>query len=249
VVTQAFAVYPDGSVNLLTSCTVTAPPVTQPAPPAGNLLGYIKISTGPNFACDDASSTGRTAVYGSGIANGNVLYTDAALTQKYNGGWNWFSFTPTLGGATTYAFAVYPTGGILLLRSCTGGARIAAGAVTTTTTAEQDMATLQRMKDSAITAESLVKNAAIAGRKINIYPNPVSSAANIEFNSTDGGMRTVYIYNSNGVLAARYNWQTVAGKNVFSLKNISGLTNGLYIVEIKDSKGKTDGSSKFLKIQ
>ncbi len=249
VVTQAFAVYPDGSVNLLTNCNSSTPPVTQPAPPSGNLLGYIKMSTGPNFACEDASSTGRTAVYGSGIANDAVLYTDAALTQKFNGGWNWFSFTRTLGSASSYAFAIYPSGGILLLRSCTGGARVADGAATTTTTAEQDVATLQRLKDSALAIEKNIISPVIAGKKINIYPNPATSNATIEFNGADNGMRTIFVYNANGVLAARYIWQTVAGRNVFSLKNISGLTNGLYIVEIKDSKGKSEGSTKFLKVQ
>lgn len=250
--TQAFAVYPDGSVNLLTNCTVTTPPVTQPAPPASNLLGYIKMSTGPNFACDDASSTGRTAVYGSGIANDAVLYTDAALTQKFNGGWNWFSFTPTLGGATTNAFAIYPSGGILLLRTCTGGARVADGAVINATTEEQDIATLFRMKDSALSAletKTIIPGVVTTGKSITIYPNPVASAATIEFNSADAGARTVQIYTSTGVLAARYVWQTVAGKNLFSLKNISGLTNGLYVVKIIDSKGNAEASTKFLKIQ
>jgi len=244
-VTQAFAVYPNGSVNLLTNCTVSTPPAaTQPS---STLLGYIKISIGPNYACADASSTGRTAVYGSGIANDKVLYTDAALTQKFDGGWNWFSFTPTLGGAVSQAFAVYPSGGILLLRNCATSSRLMEGA--TATSAEQDIATLQRLKDSTLLAEKSISTSAISGKKINMYPNPVATSATIEFNSTDGGLKTIFIYNANGVLAARYIWQTVAGKNVFSLKNISGMTNGLYVVHVKNSKGESEASVKFLKIQ
>ncbi|MEP6726120.1 MAG: T9SS type A sorting domain-containing protein, partial [Bacteroidota bacterium] len=242
-VTQAFAVYPNGSVNLLTSCNTSTPPVTQPVAPSGTLLGYIKMSTGPYQACADASSTSRIAVYGTSIANGSYLYTDAALTQKYNGGWNWFSFTPALGGSTTYAFAVYPTGGILLARSCAnGGARLAE--IATATTAEQDVATLIHLKDSAMAAEATI----VRENKLTMYPNPVSSSATIELYSKESGAKNIYIYNSKGVLAARYVWQAVKGKNVFSIKNISGLTNGLYIIDIREISGKSDGTLKFLKI-
>ncbi len=48
-----------------------APVVTPPA--SGNLLGYIKMSTSAINACNDASTSGRIAVYGAGIANGNIL--------------------------------------------------------------------------------------------------------------------------------------------------------------------------------
>ncbi|MEO6313888.1 MAG: T9SS type A sorting domain-containing protein [Chitinophagaceae bacterium] len=262
-VNQAFSIFPDGVIHLLTYCAnglpgAAAPPATPPAtppaappvtPPAGaNLLGYIKMSTGPYQACDDASSTNRTAVYGTGIANDRVLYTDAALTRKYDGGWNWFSFTPVLGGATTQAFAIYPSGGILLLRSCAnGGARMAAGAESGTT-AEQDEATLKSLKEAAM-ALPVDMSTAAAGKQLRMFPNPASVSATIELNSTESGVKTIYIYNSNGVLAAKYVWQTVTGKNIFSLKNISGLTNGLYVIDVRDSKGKSGGTLKFLKIK
>jgi hypothetical protein len=84
--------------------------------------------------------------------------------------------------------------------------------------------------------------------KLSIYPNPVQTSATIEMNSADNSLKTIYIYTSTGVLAAKYVWQTVAGKNVFTLKNVSGLTNGIYVVDIKDSTGKSLGTLKFLKI-
>jgi hypothetical protein len=202
------------------------------------------MSAGPTQACADASSAGRIPVYGTGIANGSYLYSDAALTQKYNGGWNWFSFTPTLGGAVTQAFAIYPTGGILLLRSCTSGARIAA--TSATTTAEQDVATLNRLKDSATTASSVI---AAKENKLIMYPNPVYSTATIELTSADNSIKTISLFDSKGVLKAKYTWQTVTGKNIFSLKDTNGLTNGLYVIDIRDSKGKSDGTLKFLKIK
>ncbi|MEO5683537.1 MAG: T9SS type A sorting domain-containing protein, partial [Chitinophagaceae bacterium] len=234
------------AVTITVAGAATAPPVTPPA--TGNLLGYIKMSTGPYQACDDASSTGRTAVYGSGIANGNILYLNSALTQKFDGGWNWYSFTPVLGSKTTYAFAVYPTGGILLLRNCaTGGsARIAEGSVAVaTTTAEQDIATLKAMKDastSAITADIAAET------KMSIYPNPVRTNATITLTSADNSLKTISLYNSNGVLKAKYNWQTTKGNNVYSLSNVAGLANGLYVAEIRDNNGKSIGSLKFIKM-
>jgi len=132
----------------------------------------------------------------------------------------------------------------LLVTVSSPGARTAAPA----TTAEEDQAMLKRLVDSA-TAAIALKDAVLTGKKLTMYPNPVSVSATIELNSENEGDKTIFIYNSNGVLAARYVWKTVKGKNIFSLKNISGLTNGLYVVDVKDSKGKSEGSLKFLKIQ
>ncbi|MEP7279377.1 MAG: PKD domain-containing protein, partial [Bacteroidota bacterium] len=220
------------SVNILVNAATT--------PPVGNVLGYIKMSVGPYQACDDASSSGRTPVYGTSIANGSLLYTDAAMKKTYNGGWNWFSFTPVLGGTVTQAFAVYPTGGILLLRSCaSGGARIAAA----NTTAKEDEETLKRMKDSA-SGISIVPR----GTRLSLYPNPVHSNTTIQLYSADNGIKTISVYNSAGVLQAKYNWQTVPGNNTYSLKDVSGLANGLYIIDIRDHNGKSNGSVKFLKM-
>ena len=250
IVTNAFAIYPDGSIHLLNYCSngtptttppATTPPVTTPpvtTPPVTNVLGYVKMSVGPYQACDDASTSGRIAVYGNGISNGSILYTDAAKTQIYNGGWNWFSFQPTAGSATTYAFAIYPNGSIGLLRNCaTGGSSRVAAA----NTAAQDIATLRSIKDSSI-ASLGVKNL-----KLNLFPNPVHSSATIELNSTEDGMKTINIFSTTGVLKSKYNWPTVKGTNVFSLKDISGMADGLYIVDVRDNSGKSVGSIKFIK--
>jgi predicted esterase len=214
--------------------TVTAAP---PATGGSTLLGYIKMSTGPYQACDDNSSTGRIPIYGTNIANGSYVYADAALTQKYNGGWNWFSFTPALGGPTTQAFAIYPIGTIGLLRSCAAGARIASVAAVA-----QDEATLKSTKDSAMGIVS------IAAGKLSVYPNPVRTSATISLTSTENGMKTINVYNANGVLAATYNWQTTKGINTFSLKNAGSLVNGLYVVDIRNSNGVSYGTVKFLKM-
>jgi hypothetical protein len=233
VVTQAFAVYPIGTIGLLTNCTA-APPVTPP-PVTGNLLGYIKMSVGPYQACDDASSGGRIPVYGTNIANGSYVYADAAMTQKYNGDWNWFSFTPVLGGSVTYAFAIYPIGSIGLLRTCSGGSRSAASI--------QQSVSIQQSETVAPDADAPV----VAG-KLNLYPNPVHTNATIELSSAAIGLKTVNLYNSSGVLKAKYTWQAVKGKNVFTLKNIAGLPGGLYIIDIRDSDGKANGKLKFVKL-
>jgi poly(3-hydroxybutyrate) depolymerase len=257
-VSCALSVFPDGTIHMLNACpgsiipVAPAAPVTPPVTPAvtppvttptGNLLGYIKMSVGYYQACGDPSSSSRIAVYGSSIANGTILYTDAAQTQIYNGGWNWFSFTPTLGGAVTYAFAIYPSGGIFLLRSCASGSRVVAG-TTVTTTVEQDEATLRSLKDSA-NASILI---AAKESKLKLYPNPVHTTATIEIYSAENAVKTIHLYNASGVLKATYTWQTTKGNNTFSLKAVAGLANGLYIIDIRDSNGKSSGSLKFLKM-
>jgi hypothetical protein len=231
-VTQALSVFSDGTIHLLNNC---AGAVTPP-PAASSLLGYIKLSAGPYQACDDASSDNRMAVYGTNIANGSYVYTDAAMTQKFDGGWNWYSFTPVLGGSVSYAFTVYPIGTIGLLRTCNSSSRVAASA--TATTAELTK-----------TASSLRTDANIAGpaAKLNIYPNPVRNSATIELNSLENGAKTINVYSASGVLAAKYTWQTIKGNNTFQLKSIAGLPGGLYIADIRDSNGKPVGKLKFVK--
>ena len=56
--------------------TTPAPaPAPAPAPPAtGNLLGYIRMDASADLACADVATDSRIAVYGTGIANGNILY-------------------------------------------------------------------------------------------------------------------------------------------------------------------------------
>ncbi|MEO5683828.1 MAG: PKD domain-containing protein, partial [Chitinophagaceae bacterium] len=245
-VTAAFAVYPNGAMALMTACSgAYSPPVAAPPAAPSNLLGYIKISSGPYQACDDASTDGRIAIYGNSIANGSYLYSDAALTQKFDGGWNWFSFTPVFGGSVTQTFAIYPIGVMGLLRSCANNTRMAAPAsgVISATTAEQDEATLRSLRDSAAAVSVAAKPA-----KLVMYPNPVQVSATIELFSAEGGVKSINLYNANGVLSAKYTWQTIKGNNVFSLKNVSGLARGLYILDIRDTNGKPNGKLKFIKM-
>ena len=235
--TYSFALTVTDNHGLTASAGVSI--IVNPAAAVSNLLGYIRLDGSSDMACADGATAGRLAVYGTGIGNGNILYTDAAMTQPFAGGWNWFSFTPTLGGASTYAFAVYPVGSIFFLRNCgAAGARIASG-----TTAEQDDAALRRIRDSANAAA-----VTIGTGKLSMYPNPVHSNATIELNSADDGVKTINLFNTVGVLKAKYTWQTVKGNNVYSLKDAAGLANGLYIIDIRDASGKSLGSLKFLKL-
>ena len=222
--TYAFAVYPIGSIFLLGSCSGN---VTPPPPPS-NLLGYIKQSGSYFMACGDASSDGRTAVYGTSISNGSILYTDAAMTQVFNGGWNWYSFTPTLGGTATYAFAVYPIGSIFLLGSCNGSARLIAPAATTTANA------IQQAVNTPV--------------RLNIFPNPVRNTATIELHSAQEVTATVFLYNTAGVMTSKYTWAIVKGNNTLTLKNISVMKSGFYVADIRDNSGKAIGKLKFIKM-
>jgi Secretion system C-terminal sorting domain len=217
-------------------------PTTQTAGNPATLLGYIKMAAGPYQACDDHSADGRIPVYGTSIANGSTLYADAALTQKYDGGWNWFSFTPVLGGTATTAFAIYPLGSMDMQWSCSGsGARI--NNTQAVAVAEEYAAALQRMKYAAAAAVSM--NESHPG----IYPNPVRSGAVIELTSTDNNIKTITVYNASGVVQTKYTLNTVAGKNVFALRNTAGLKPGLYIVDIRNSNGTSAGKLRFIKVQ
>ena len=99
------------------------------------------------------------------------------------------------------------------------------------------------IKDSALAAT------AIKPAKLVIYPNPVYSYANIELYSADNSVKTVSLYDLKGVLKAKYTWQTIPGNNTFSLRNIDGLTNGMYVIDIRDINGKPNGTLKFVKVK
>ncbi len=238
---QSFSIYPDGSIAQILLCSGSSSQSTQQTASSTNLLGYIKSTTGGYYqACSDPSTSGRIAVYGKSIANGSILYTDAAMAQPFNGNWSWFSFTPSLGGTVTQAFAVYSGGDIELLRACVSGARVAESIISTSV--EEDEAMLRSVKDSAVALTTIAKT------KLVIYPNPVVSSATVELYAAEAGVKTVSVYDSKGVLIAKYNWQTIQGKNTFSLKNVSGLERGLYIIDIKESNGKPGGKLKFIKM-
>jgi hypothetical protein len=85
------------------------------------------------------------------------------------------------------------------------------------------------------------------GKLLTMYPNPVHSSTSIVLNSETSGGKLVNIYTSTGLLAASFRWQTVKGRNVFLVKNISGLPNGQYSIVVTDSNGKIIGAIKFVK--
>ncbi|HMC84472.1 MAG TPA: hypothetical protein VKI61_03065 [Chitinophagaceae bacterium] len=119
--TYVFTLTVKDNHGLTNSSGVTITVNTTSSPSTSNPpIGYIKQTLGLWQACADASSTGRVPVYSNStsIINGTLLYLDAAHTKIYNGGWNWFSFTPSLNGAATIGFSIYPDGSVRQMSSC-----------------------------------------------------------------------------------------------------------------------------------
>jgi len=111
-----------------------------------------------------------------------------------------------------------------------------------------DFGTTGATADAAsLTTTNAVGFPAINGKLLSMYPNPVVNSTTIELNSTDADVKKIGLYNSAGVLIANYRWEAVKGKNLYSLKNISGLAKGLYFIQVTDSKGKITGTLKFVK--
>ncbi len=104
------------NVTVTVNTAAAAPPASGDQP-----IGYIKMSTSAINACNDVSSSGRTPVYGSSIANGAILYIDAAHSKAFNGGWNWYSITSSIGGTVAQSLAIYPNGSVNSLFSCSTG--------------------------------------------------------------------------------------------------------------------------------
>ncbi len=230
-------VVPKNTVGAATGCSTNVTTFTTGST-ANTLLGYIKVSVGPWQACADSSVAGRIAVYGTSIANGSILYTDAGLTNVYNGGWNWFSFVPAPGSVTTYAFAVYPTGGILMLRDCIAGVflRVANTSATVTMSADEAVQAINRMKDSAAKADALIP---VRTGKLSIYPNPVvkGQLATLQINSEAGGTTTVQVTGIAGNIIKTYQLNAAPGGNIKTLPT-TGLAPGLYVIRIRDNAGK-----------
>jgi hypothetical protein len=89
---------------------------------------------------------------------------------------------------------------------------------------------------------------ATAATKPGLYPNPVHSQTTITYYSSDNSTKTINLYTANGVFKVKYTWPVKKGNNVFYLKNIPALSNGWYIIDIRDSNGKSAGKLKFIKI-
>ena len=81
-----------------------------------------------------------------------------------------------------------------------------------------------------------------------LYPNPVHSQATITFFSGDNSVKTIYLYSSGGVLQGKYTWTVKKGNNIYYLNKSAGLTQGMYIVDIRDSNGKQAGKTRFIKL-
>jgi len=81
-----------------------------------------------------------------------------------------------------------------------------------------------------------------------LYPNPVHSQATITFFSNDNSVKTIYLYSAGGVLQAKYTWTVKKGNNIYYLNKSAGLTQGMYIVDIRDSNGKQAGKTRFIKL-
>jgi len=111
-----------------------------------------------------------------------------------------------------------------------------------------DFGTTGATADAAsLTTTNAVGFPAINGKLLSMYPNPVVNSTTIELNSTEADVKKIGLYNSAGVLIANYRWEAAKGKNLYSLKNITGLAKGLYFIHVTDSKGKITGTLKFVK--
>ena len=99
----------------------------------------------------------------------------------------------------------------------------------------------------ALRQQPAVTGLASQGKLLSMYPNPVHSSTSIVMNSETGGEKRINIYTASGVLAASYRWQTVKGRNLFLVKNISGLAGGRYSIIVTDNNGKIEGSLTFIK--
>jgi hypothetical protein len=93
--------------------------------------------------------------------------------------------------------------------------------------------------DFALTYHTNVSNEAIsATSEINVYPNPAKNILNFNFTNVDA--RTIDIYDMSGKLV-----NTTEVRNNTMTVNVSEMSNGLYIYQIRDNDGNTIKFSKF----
>jgi len=93
-----------------------------------------------------------------------------------------------------------------------------------------------------------VNDSTVSAVKLRIYPNPGHSQTTVTYFSNDNSTKTLNLYTANGVLKAKYAWPVKKGNNIFQLKNISAFSNGWYIIDIRDSNGKSAGKLQFIKM-
>lgn len=95
------------------------------------------------------------------------------------------------------------------------------------------------LDDFQITFTSSVSsNLEAANSNIEVYPNPANNFLNFRFNNDDA--RSIDIYDLSGRLV-----NTTEVRNDFINLNVSELSNGMYIYQIRDNEGNQVKSDKF----
>lgn len=69
-----------------------------------------------------------------------------------------------------------------------------------------------------------------------VYPNPFQDRVDITFTSGRAGKVSIKIYDVNGKLVRSEEQVAVNGMNVMTVKNLGGLTSGVYTVEVADTE-------------
>ena len=87
-------------------------------------------------------------------------------------------------------------------------------------------------------SSSVSSNLEAANSNIEVYPNPANNFLNFRFNNDDA--RTIDIYDLSGRLV-----NTTKVRNDFINLNVSELSNGMYIYQIRDNEGNQVKSDKF----
>jgi len=87
------------------------------------------------------------------------------------------------------------------------------------------------------------------GNEITLFPNPVSSALNIEFaaNATSSGDVEVLIFNANGQIVYREESSVLGGNGATIQMDLSALETGHYLIQLQDANGSTNRAN-FVKL-
>lgn len=83
--------------------------------------------------------------------------------------------------------------------------------------------------------------------KITVYPNPFISQVNLEMYSISAETMVVRILNQQGQVVKQNNWNLHAGNNNTTIDNLSNLSKGIYLVDVKKQNGETVYSTKLIK--
>jgi Secretion system C-terminal sorting domain len=91
----------------------------------------------------------------------------------------------------------------------------------------------------------IVKTAAIDAVKT--WPNPFTSNVNIALSSNTATTITTRLFDLSGKLVAQSNSQVVKGNNQLNISNLSGLSKGIYMLQITDITGTINYTQKIIK--